>query len=67
MNISNTTSGLNMISTNTVKTCPIPIPPLSLQEEFAGVVRRAVVELGRDIEGLQGRADKRESYDRYAC
>jgi hypothetical protein len=30
-------------------------PSLSLQEEFAGVVARAVVELGRDIESLRGR------------
>ena len=26
--------------------------PMSLQEEFVGVVARAVVELSRDIEGL---------------
>jgi len=29
--------------------------PVSLQEEFAGVVARAVVEPGRDIESLRGR------------
>jgi type I restriction enzyme S subunit len=46
-NISNTTSGLNTISTNTVRSCPIPLPPLSLQEEFAGVVAR--------VESLRGR------------
>jgi type I restriction enzyme, S subunit len=51
-NISNTTSGLNTISTNTVKSCPIPLPPLSLQEEFAGVVRR--------VEGLWGRMGEAE-------
>jgi hypothetical protein len=28
---------------------------LSLQEEFAGMVARAVVEPGRDIESLRGR------------
>jgi type I restriction enzyme S subunit len=44
-NISNTTSRLNTISTNALKSCPIPLPPLSLQEEFAGVVARAVIEL----------------------
>ena len=32
-----------------------PVPPLSLQEEFAGVVARAVVEPSRDIESLRGR------------
>ena len=31
------------------------IPPLSLQEEFAGVVARVVTEPGRDIESLRGR------------
>jgi hypothetical protein len=29
--------------------------PVSLQEEFAGVVARAVVEPGQDIESLRGR------------
>jgi len=33
----------------------VPNVPLSLQEEFAGVVARAVVESGRDIESLRGR------------
>jgi len=57
-NISNTTSGLNTISTNTVRSCPIPIPPLSLQEEFAGVVARVeslrgrMGESTRQVEGL---------------
>jgi len=51
-NISNTTSGLNTISTNTVKSCPIPLPPLNLQEEFAGVVAR--------IESLRGRMSESE-------
>ena len=57
-NISNTTSGLNTISTNTVKSCPIPLPPLSLQAEFAGVVARVeslrgrMSEAGRQVEGL---------------
>lgn len=32
-----------------------PVPPLSLQEEFAGAVARAVVEPSRDIESLRGR------------
>jgi type I restriction enzyme, S subunit len=40
INISNTTSGLNTISTNTVKSCPVPLPPLSEQERFAAVVRQ---------------------------
>jgi hypothetical protein len=30
----------------------ISVPPLSLQEEFEGVVARVVVEPGRDIESL---------------
>jgi len=51
-NISNTTSGLNTISTNTVRSCPIPLPPLSLQEEFAGVVAR--------VESLRGRMGESE-------
>jgi len=57
-NISNTTSGLNTISTNTVRSCPIPLPPLSLQEEFAGVVARVeslrgrMGESTRQVEGL---------------
>jgi len=34
--------------------------PLSLQEEFAGVVARAVVELSRDIESLRGRMGESE-------
>ena len=33
----------------------VHIPPLSLQEKFAGAVARAVVEPSRDIEGLRGR------------
>ena len=40
-----------------------PAPPLSLQEEFAGVVARAVVEPSRDIEGLRGRNSPFEARD----
>jgi len=32
-----------------------PAPPLSLQEEFAGVVTRAACRVHRDIESLRGR------------
>jgi type I restriction enzyme S subunit len=57
-NISNTTSGLNTISTNTVKSCPVPLPPLPQQEQFAAVVRRVEFlraragESERQVEGL---------------
>ena len=57
-NNSNTTSGLNTVSTNTVKSCSLPLPPLSLQEEFASVVRRVEKmrsqqsESERQVEGL---------------
>jgi len=33
-----TTSGLNTISTSDVKTCPITLPPLELQKQFADIV-----------------------------
>jgi type I restriction enzyme, S subunit len=36
--ISNTTSGLNTISTGKLKDCPILLPPLSLQKEFTSIV-----------------------------
>ncbi|MBI3163869.1 MAG: hypothetical protein HYZ24_04240 [Chloroflexi bacterium] len=39
----------------TAKFLITPVPSLNLQEEFAGVVARAVVEPGRDIESLRGR------------
>jgi hypothetical protein len=32
----------------------LPLQDLRLQEEFAGMVARAVVEPGRDIESLRG-------------
>jgi len=35
---SNTTSGLNTISTGVVKQFAVPIPPLSLQKEFASII-----------------------------
>jgi len=38
-----------------IKHLILPVPPLRLQEEFAVVVARAVVEPSRDIEGLRGR------------
>ena len=37
---SNTTSGLNTISTGIVKRCPLVFPPLSLQQKFATIVQR---------------------------
>jgi len=37
---SHTTSGLNTISTGTVKSCPVPLPPLPLQREFAHIVHK---------------------------
>ncbi|AFZ21503.1 restriction endonuclease subunit S [Allocoleopsis franciscana] len=37
---SNTTSGLNTISTGIVKQCIVPIPPLPLQEKFAQIVQK---------------------------
>ncbi|MBE9125021.1 MULTISPECIES: restriction endonuclease subunit S [unclassified Coleofasciculus] len=37
---SNTTSGLNTISTGIVKQCIVPIPPLPLQEKFARIVQK---------------------------
>ncbi|PZO39848.1 MAG: restriction endonuclease subunit S [Pseudanabaena frigida] len=38
---SNTTSGLNTISTGIVKDCPIFLPPLPLQEKFAAIVQKS--------------------------
>jgi type I restriction enzyme S subunit len=37
---SHTTSGLNTISTGTVRSCPVPLPPLPLQQEFAHIVHQ---------------------------
>jgi type I restriction enzyme, S subunit len=37
---SNTTSGLNTISTGIVKRCPVRVPPIHLQEKFAEVVQK---------------------------
>ena len=37
---SNTTSGLNTISTGIVKRCPVLLPPLSLQKKFASIVQK---------------------------
>lgn len=37
---SNTTSGLNTISTGIVKDCPVVMPPLSLQQKFAQIVHK---------------------------
>lgn len=37
---SNTTSGLNTISTGTVKRLPVALPPLPLQQKFAQVVQK---------------------------
>ncbi|AFZ56192.1 restriction endonuclease subunit S [Anabaena cylindrica FACHB-243] len=39
-NSSNTTSGLNTISTGIVKQCIVPLPPLPLQEKFAQIVQK---------------------------
>jgi type I restriction enzyme S subunit len=47
----NTTSGLVTISTSVVKRCSIPLPPLSLQREFAERVGEA-----RAIQSAQGRS-----------
>jgi len=38
-----------------IKHLILPVPPLRLQEEIAGVVARVVVKLSRDIESLRGR------------
>ncbi|GKV74215.1 MULTISPECIES: restriction endonuclease subunit S [Pseudarthrobacter] len=43
----NTTSGLNTISTSTVKTCPMSVPPLEVQQTFA--TRVAAVERLKEI------------------
>ena len=43
-----------------IKWLLVLVPPLSLQEEFAGVVARAVVEPSRDIESLRGRMGESE-------
>jgi type I restriction enzyme S subunit len=43
----NTTSGLNTISTSTVKACPITVPPLELQQTFA--TRVAAVERLKEL------------------
>ena len=37
---SNTTSGLNTISTGIVKQCIVPIPPLPLQEKYAQIAQK---------------------------
>jgi type I restriction enzyme, S subunit len=37
---SNTTSGLNTISTGIVNDCPVLVPPIALQEKFAQIVQR---------------------------
>jgi type I restriction enzyme S subunit len=37
---SNTTSGLNTISTGTVKRLPVALPPLPLQQKFAQIVQK---------------------------
>jgi len=42
-----TTAGQSNIGIEGLGQIPVPVPPLSLQEEFAGVVRR--------VEGLRGR------------
>lgn len=65
-----TTSGLHTISTRTVQTAPVPVPPIELQREFAARVeqinaQRALVEqaLAKDEElfaSLQSRAFKGE-------
>jgi type I restriction enzyme S subunit len=53
-----TTAGQSNIGIEGLGQIPVPIPPLSLQEEFAGVVRRVeslrgrMSEAGRQVEGL---------------
>jgi len=37
---SNTTSGLNTTTTNTVRELDVPLPPLRLQKQFARVVTK---------------------------
>jgi type I restriction enzyme S subunit len=48
------TSGLATISTSTVKNCPILVPPLPLQQEFAARVHEV-----REMEKLQARSRQR--------
>lgn len=67
---SNTTSGLNTISTSTVKACPIAVPPLELQQTFARRVagverlkeqhRTQLAELDTLFASLQDRAFRGE-------
>ncbi|HOQ97903.1 MAG TPA: restriction endonuclease subunit S [Anaerolineae bacterium] len=67
---SHTTSGLNTISTSTVKRCPVLLPPPDQQRAFASMVRRqerlrgqqreALRQAEQLFEGLLGRAFRGE-------
>ncbi|GAA3669484.1 hypothetical protein [Microbacterium marinilacus] len=48
-----TTSGLNTISTGVVKSAPIPLPSLSLQQEFAAKVEAIHAERARVAHALE--------------